>query len=44
MPTKKKAEEIPIPVCPKCKKGYGINTRCDGTIRCKLCGYEGVKP
>jgi len=27
--------------CPKCGKGYGINTRKDKTIRCRLCGYEG---
>lgn len=32
-----------IIVCPKCGKSYGINTRKDGTIRCKLCGYEGSK-
>jgi len=32
--------------CPGCGKGYGINTRKDGSIRCKLCGYESkpVKP
>lgn len=28
-------------ICPKCEKAYGINTRKDKSIRCKLCGYEG---
>ena len=30
-----------IPVCPKCGKSYGVNVKKDGTIRCRLCGYEG---
>ena len=34
-------EPIAILICPKCKKGYGINVRKDGTIRCRLCGYSG---
>lgn len=29
--------------CPICGKTYGINVRKDGTLRCKLCGYEGPK-
>jgi len=33
--------EKPV-VCPQCRKAYGINVRKDGTIRCKLCGYEGT--
>jgi uncharacterized Zn finger protein (UPF0148 family) len=28
-------------ICPQCDKGYGTNTRKDGSIRCRLCGYEG---
>jgi len=36
--------EKAIPACPKCGKSYGINKRKDGTIRCKLCGYEGEIP
>jgi len=31
-----------IPACPTCGKRYGINVRTDGTIRCRLCGYEGL--
>ena len=37
MATKKKAVKK---VCPNCGKGYGMNTRKDGTVRCRLCGYE----
>jgi DNA-directed RNA polymerase subunit RPC12/RpoP len=29
-------------ICPNCNKGYGTNTRKDGSIRCRLCGYEGL--
>ena len=32
-----------IPACPNCGKSYGVNVRKDGTIRCKLCGYEGER-
>lgn len=32
---------LEIPSCPRCGKSYGVNVRKDGTIRCKLCGYEG---
>jgi DNA-directed RNA polymerase subunit RPC12/RpoP len=39
----KKQQTTNIPVCPKCGKSYGINVRKDGTIRCRLCGYEGEK-
>ena len=28
-------------ICPQCNKGYGTNTRKDGSIRCRLCGYVG---
>jgi hypothetical protein len=28
-------------ICPQCSKGYGTNTRKDGSIRCRLCGYAG---
>jgi uncharacterized Zn finger protein (UPF0148 family) len=28
-------------ICPQCNKGYGTNTRKDGSIRCRLCGYTG---
>jgi len=36
MPKKKSKK-----ACPGCGKGYGMNVRKDGTIRCRLCGYEG---
>lgn len=32
-----------IPTCPKCGKSYGVTTRKDGSIRCRICGYEGEK-
>jgi predicted RNA-binding Zn-ribbon protein involved in translation (DUF1610 family) len=38
MATKKKAVKK---ACPGCGKGYGMNTRKDGTVRCRLCGWEG---
>jgi len=34
-------EKPSIPACPKCGKTYGVTTRKDSTIRCRLCGYEG---
>ena len=32
-----------ISPCPKCGKTYGVTTRKDGSIRCRICGYEGDK-